>query len=704
MAQPVYFQWQNEILCKTIYPMREPKLRDFLVYFQEIDLWKEYKDKQNLDQDIKEYTEAQRLAAITAYKQYKSARDYFMRPDVRAYYLRFRPLDETELAEINKLHDTFIKYWPKDIRGEKNFVEMQIQSWKGHRDTLRDKIKSRKRRLEAMDPGHPKYAPEKEELRSWENASLPMAEQELDQLRAFLATYDKIEKRKLEWYWMQKRGQAPAGMTEAEFLVQHAPKQSPGARDIASWKAQIYKESLESKNQYELLEEINKRFAKEPKRYPLWLQYMVVHFSGMRYASAHGSWADPKDLLARLRAPRIEAEVKALDDAAIAKLCAEKVAAYESSSGGAARPKLADAQGKEWRQQIGWHLPNLKSNGPSTRRRGLTDIRKVEDAYEIKNKPMQEVLDILRSMKGQFPGWAWKEIVRLTPLRLTEVTAPDWEKLSPEEQQESYSRENYPLRAILDAWKNSHTTAWREEHGRTHELIVTRAVCNETAEHIQHVRGHLPPGGLTAKPKWYLTNENEKKIPGSPAPYYVKATSAEQYKPGASVLWLRFVDKQPDPWQIAKAVETRDKIGLLPEAFTDKKKGDGKNESGWTYRVGDIITRERTLVIEDKGTKKKKGPREQQWLRWIHEATVAEVAETAEGTVVITYETALPDDDKGTSSIGIFKKPLRYFLSDFMVDDNEDTYNRSFVGYVPEGQLPMEHIKEMLDWNKILRK
>jgi hypothetical protein len=307
-------------------------------------------------------------------------------------------------------------------------------------------------------------------------------------------------------------------------------------------------------------------------------------------------------------------------------------------------------------------------------------------------------------MKGQFPGWAWKEIVRLTPLRLTEVTAPGWEKLTPEEQQESYSRENYPLRSILDAWKNFHTTGWREEHGRSHELIVTRAVCNEAAEHIQHVRGHLPPGGLTPKPKWYLTNESEKKVPGSPPPYFVKATSAEQYTPGASILWLRFVDKQPDAWQIAKAVETKDKVGLLPEAYTGRK--GSKNEPGWDYKVGDVITRERLLISEGKGVQKKTKTKSKQlqWLRWIHEATVAEVAETAEGKVVITYETALPDEDKGTSSIGIFKKPLRYFLSDFMVEGNEDTYNRSFVGYVPEGPLPMEHIKEMLDWNKILRR
>jgi len=64
----------------------------------------------------------------------------------------------------------------------------------------------------------------------------------------------------------------------------------------------------------------------------------------------------------------------------------------------------------------------------------------------------------------------------------------------------------------------------------------------------------------------------------------------------------------------------------------------------------------------------------------------------------------LPDDYKGTSSIGTFKKPLRYFLADFMVEGNEDTYNRSFVGYVPEGEVPVEHINKMLDWDKIFQK
>ena len=687
----VYFQWQNEILCRTIYPMRETKLRDFLVYFQEVDLWKEYKEKHDLADDIKEYTEAQRLAAITAYKQYKSLRNYFMQPDVRGHYLRFKPLDEAELTEINSLHNNFVSYWPKDIRGERSFVETQIQTWVNHRNLIRERVKSRQRRLAAMDPNHPRYNPETQELQGWEIVTLPMAENELEKLRAFLATYDKLEKRKLDWYWMQQRGQAPAGMTEDEFLAQYKPEQPPTARDIALWRGEIYKQALMDKDQYQLLEEIRQRFEKEPGRYPFWLQYMVVHFSGMRYASAHGSWANPKDLLIRLRASKVEEEIKALDDEAVAKLCQQKIIAYESG-GGASRPKLADAQEKEWRDQIGWYMPNVKASGPKTRRQGLTDLRKTEVAYEIKSLPTQAALDILLSMKGQFPAWAWKEIVKVTPLRLTEVTDPDWEKLTPEEEQESYSQENYPLRAILDGWKNQDPSAWREEHGRTHELIVTRAVCNETAEHIQHLRGHLPPGGLTPKPKWYLTNESEKKIPETPAPYYVKATSAGQYTQGASVLWLRFVDQQPDAWQIAKPVVTKDKVGLLPDGFSGKK-AEGRKDASWVYKTGEVITRERTLFNEDK-------TKQQQWLRWIHEATVAEVAETAEGTVVITYETALPDDDKGTSSIGTFKKPLQYFLS----DGEEETYNRSFVGYVPQGELPMEHIQEMLDWNKILLK
>jgi hypothetical protein len=453
-----------------------------------------------------------------------------------------------------------------------------------------------------------------------------------------------------------------------------------------------YEAALAKKDQFGLLEEIYKRFKSDPQRYPLWLQYMVVHFSGMRYASAHSSWADPKDLLIRLRTPDVQKKVQDMDDAVVEKMCKEKIAAYESTNGGA-KPKLALTQDKNWKAKVSYSMANIKAPGPKTRRVGLSSLLVDEMAYDLRSMPTAQALEEIKKLKATFPAWAWKIIVKLTPLRVTEVTDPAWEKLTPAEEQERYLPQNGTLNKLLSDWEIYNTTLWREEHGRSHELIVTRAVCNETAEHIQHLRGHLPPGGLTPKPKWYRTNEDENKLPGNPRPYYVHPKQTKDYTPGASILWLRFVDKQPNDWQIAKSVETKDKDGLLPGEFKTRRPDPKK--PNWLYKQGETVIRSRTLVNE-----KKQKVNQQQWLRWIHEATVAEVGENADGEVILTYETALPDDPRGTSCIGMFKKPLYWFLS----DGTEDEFNRSFVGFVPEGQIPTEHLKEMLDWNKILRK
>ena len=69
MAAQKYFQWQNDILLKDIYPMRLVKLRDVLVFFKEADLWAEYKNKNiaALTADVAEYKrgmEAARKAEI----------------------------------------------------------------------------------------------------------------------------------------------------------------------------------------------------------------------------------------------------------------------------------------------------------------------------------------------------------------------------------------------------------------------------------------------------------------------------------------------------------------------------------------------------------------------------------------------------------------------------------------------------------------
>jgi hypothetical protein len=73
MPEPLYFQWQNELLLKTIYPLREMKLRDFLVYYREIELWAEYKNK-NIVSEIGAYHAQKRLAVQKAIQNYYADR------------------------------------------------------------------------------------------------------------------------------------------------------------------------------------------------------------------------------------------------------------------------------------------------------------------------------------------------------------------------------------------------------------------------------------------------------------------------------------------------------------------------------------------------------------------------------------------------------------------------------------------------------
>ncbi|HEX9331598.1 MAG TPA: hypothetical protein VF896_06905, partial [Anaerolineales bacterium] len=106
MTEEIFFQWQNEVLCKTIYPMRLNKLRDFLVYYKEVDLWTEYKNKDisTLKDDGQAYVKGMQNARIAEFQKYVTMKNYFMAADVRSYFVKYQPIDEAELAEIHKAH------------------------------------------------------------------------------------------------------------------------------------------------------------------------------------------------------------------------------------------------------------------------------------------------------------------------------------------------------------------------------------------------------------------------------------------------------------------------------------------------------------------------------------------------------------------------------------------------------------------------
>src|SRR5512133_3794982 len=73
MAEEFYFQWQNEVLRTTIYPRLEVMLTNFLVYYKEIDLWAENKNK-DIASEIQDYHARKKLIveqAARAYYDYK---------------------------------------------------------------------------------------------------------------------------------------------------------------------------------------------------------------------------------------------------------------------------------------------------------------------------------------------------------------------------------------------------------------------------------------------------------------------------------------------------------------------------------------------------------------------------------------------------------------------------------------------------------
>jgi hypothetical protein len=693
ILSPTYnFQWQNPVLLKDIYPMRLQKLRDFLIYYKEADVWAEYRNKaiSTLAADVAEYEKGMDAARAAELKQYSDLKAYFLTKDVRSLFAKYSPIEEEALKLIQTNHDVFIASWPRDIRGERPFIQSRIESFKTQLGFLRDRIRYLQRQLEAMLPEHPNRPKVEAEYKLKNGSALPMLLEEMEKLRQFDGTYDKLQTPKLEWYRLTK-ADPNYKVPEEQFLLNYAPKIPVTVQNIVRLKVEQYAKTFENKDQYQLLGEIRARFEKEPKRFPLWLQYMIVHFSGMRYKSAHGSWADPKDLLVRLRMNEVQKAQATLSDADVAAQCTQKIAQYEGNDPN--KPALARTTDKAWKDKVALQMPGIKASGPKTRRASLAALAEQEARYEFQTLTTDQALAKLEAMKPQLPAWAWKWIVMLTPLRVNYVSAPGWETFTPAEDKLRFADPLYPL---FSKWASDNIGMWRPEHGRTQEVIVTRAVCNETAEHSQHIRGHLPPGGLTANAARYVKLAAEK----APGAYFIHPTGAQHYTQGASIFWLRYVNSQPSEWQIPNATQDANGVGLAPSASGGKPlpgRAGATNTAPvvrWIYKGGGF-TRSRTTLDAQK-----KPVTQNQWLRWIHEATVIEVVDTADDTYVYTFETSLPDDFAGTSCLGVFRNSLRWNLD----DGAEDNYNRSFVGYAPEGQVPLLNLQPLMDWNKIILK
>jgi DNA-binding CsgD family transcriptional regulator len=380
------------------------------------------------------------------------------------------------------------------------------------------------------------------------------------------------------------------------------------------------RERYENMGQDELLALILDRFDADPgrQRYPDWLRYVTVHFSGIRYKSAHGTWANPALLI-----PKLEKMVR--DD--LNKATPQDLQDKAQKFGLQNLPP--DLEGKK---TAIFNYQTAQEIVPTSLIEDVTDMADLERLLLMKDRM-------------QFPHWFWKEVVSHTALRLAVQKGDwinDWENLSLDDIRERQQSKDSRWQTILFEWKQD-IAAWRQKHYSDLSLVVTRVVCNELSEHIHDLRGIKPAAGLTGKPIWYKNlMAAHPSPPANDLPdnvfYFGRALNRSYFKPGASILSLGWTPIKPNPWQIATPIAGFD--------FQEKISPD------WKYAlVNNEFVRTKPAPPppgqpQKKMKDEKAGPKGKsaiamlrEWLRWIHEAIVVDVLDLLNGPNVITFET-----------------------------------------------------------------
>jgi len=650
---PIYFQWQNPNLVKTIYPFREKKLREFLLIYKEIDLCQEM------------------LGAAVA-------------PRIATELIQEVNRVETDLS-LSKLRKSEAEQALKTLQQKHRLVLNSEKARKLRQQKVNLELKlasqeATKKRLERQVDWYQKFAPEHpfyEKLKAELKAVLGPYQELQSQVQAVLVEYNQelapfeTESKALQVKIEELRVKIKSLTEDLRKYPRLGSNSAVNPRAAVNWLVLKYARELETKSQDELLALILERFAAEPQRFPKWLRYMVIHFSGMRYQSAHGSWADPKALLESMQVEELKEKIQKTPAEELDRLCNQAKAELtqkKNLSTSTRETRLLESQ--------------ISALGnPYNRQTALINHLSTQIAEKLKTQTNQQVLIAIKTRKNQFPEWVWKEIASRTELRL-ETKEEDWETLTAGERQERWKVENQHWRQIMDTWERQDITEWRKQHALTLSLVVTRAVCNEIAEHIQHLRGVKPAAGLAAKPNYYINHQRNN--PGGA--YFKRPGSIADFKQGTSILFLGWVDREPNAWQVARSIAGVDLLGAEGRPAKVGRRNASEQSENWNYGFqGDAMIRSaRIKVPRTSGT----GPKFEtkflkEWLRWTHEATVVEVARLADGDYVLTFE---------TGQIGLNLRPLGRMLNHWDI----------FVGYVSPGEVEPTNLDDMLEREKIL--
>ncbi len=565
------FQWKNEALRKIIYPEREQSLRVFLELVKKFELkgYLQNPDKTSnddlvsileIDKKLKEECmrantdKKDKLQATLPGDQKELNKMRFQKTQAQKDYLSLIRKDpERKISAARTSMQQRIRRLVKNTESEqkklnsleltkRNFSQTGYERKKAYHEGRRNAALTETKRLEE------ELAPVNEQ---YEQLIAP-AEKQFESLKKYILEkeqkikQDKARIRKLTRLISEVNGDIRIINQMISKLQSGIIKEDTGT--ITNWRLKKYREALNKMGHDALLKDVVDAFERNAASgyFPRWLLYTVVHFSGMRYANAHGTWdKSPQSLLSSLKDEEIntadEDTRKGWQSEAMVDLTAKEKTSVKGLWPGLKRKlskndklvfekfeplhevlmqayaKLAGAQKdsnfyKEIIANIassetdietlqsefsakGWKLLVATRKAETDKLMGI--YRRKAKAKLLKiNRP--RALAILKQMrdKGQIPDYAWKEITSFTELKL-EITDPanlverdarGLKNVTVEADADALA-EFTKWKGVLKAWHSS-GTAWRDQNQKTlSEAVMTSLVCDQIGSVTQHSRG-----------------------------------------------------------------------------------------------------------------------------------------------------------------------------------------------------------------------
>ncbi|MGN6212327.1 eCIS core domain-containing protein [Parafilimonas sp.] len=569
----VEFQWKNEALRKIIYPEREQSLRVFLELVKKFEL-KGYLTNPDTtsNDDMIAMLEADKKALEESSKQYA---------DEKSNLQASVPVDEIELADLKKQRTQAQKDFSSLIKKgtetgdlyaartkKQKDIQQQIKNADSAQENL-DYLELKKNKLSQSDyekkkkyyedkrdaaitarqnietelaPVNEQYeqliAPQEQHVEAFKK-DIPEKEKEIKEAKARIKALTKL---------ISDASDDSKKIAQMISKVQSGKVKPGDKQSLTDWRLKKYRETISSMDHDQLLTDVVAAFERHASSgyFPSWLLYVVVQFSGMRYASAHGTWdKSPQSLLAELKDEEINTADddtrKAFQGEAMQELSAKETKAVKGLWPGVKKRlskadipvfekfeplhelliqdyiKLAGAEkGTDVYEDIiksigstensiaalqtefsskGWSLLVSKQKDETAM---LIEIYRKNAKAKLMEISNPKALAMLKKMHsdGQIPDYAWKEITSFTELKfeikdpadLVEKDQRGLKNVTVDADAEAIATLS-KWKRILKAWHSS-GTAWRAQNQETlSEAVMTSLVCDQIGSVAQHSRG-----------------------------------------------------------------------------------------------------------------------------------------------------------------------------------------------------------------------